>query len=77
MKVERTAAGIVFGKLQYLSPEQARGEPLDHRSDLYSLAILATELLAGAPYYQGVPRERLSGPKTDRARLFLSQILGH
>ncbi|OGQ23757.1 MAG: hypothetical protein A2138_26400 [Deltaproteobacteria bacterium RBG_16_71_12] len=60
MKVERTAAGIVFGKLQYLSPEQARGEPLDHRSDLYSLAILATELLAGAPYYQGVPRERLT-----------------
>ncbi|MBI1946491.1 MAG: serine/threonine protein kinase [Deltaproteobacteria bacterium] len=60
MKLERTAAGIVFGKLPYLSPEQARSEPLDHRSDLYSLAILATELLAGAPYYQGVPRERMT-----------------
>lgn len=60
MKVERTAAGIVFGKLHYLSPEQARGEPLDLRSDLYSLAILATELLAGAPYYQGIRRERLT-----------------
>lgn len=59
LKVERTAVGVVFGKLSYLSPEQARGEVLDARSDLYSLAIVATELLTGAGYYQGVPRDAL------------------
>src|SRR5262249_4999936 len=37
----------VKGKTGYMSPEQARGEPLDHRSDLYSLAICIYEILSG------------------------------
>jgi serine/threonine protein kinase len=47
LKLQQTAPGIIFGKLSYLAPEQARSEPLDGRTDLYAAGILLWELLTG------------------------------
>jgi len=43
----RTRTGLLKGKLPYMSPEQIRGEPLDARADVFSLAIVCWESLTG------------------------------
>jgi len=50
---QMTEAGSIIGTAQYLSPEQARGAPVDESSDLYSTGILLFELLTGKVPFTG------------------------
>jgi len=51
-KTTQTMAGALKGKLLYMSPEQALGQPLDNRSDIYSLGLVLFELLTGERCFQ-------------------------
>jgi hypothetical protein len=48
-----TAEGVLIGTPAYMSPEQARGEPLDHRTDLFSLGITLLEILSARQIFDG------------------------
>jgi eukaryotic-like serine/threonine-protein kinase len=52
-KLSQTASGAIQGKCCYMSPEQARGEPLDARSDIFSTGILLYEMLTLSRPFEG------------------------
>jgi eukaryotic-like serine/threonine-protein kinase len=57
--VDDDDAGVLKGKFGYMSPEQARGEKVDRRSDLYSLGVILWECLASRPLHGGRGGEAL------------------
>ena len=52
--VYRTSHGVTKGTPVYMSPEQVRGKALDHRSDLFSLASMVTEMVTGRVVFQDI-----------------------
>jgi serine/threonine-protein kinase len=48
-----TTTGTITGTPAYMSPEQALGQPIDHRADLYSMAIIVYEMLVGRVPFEG------------------------
>ena len=63
-RVDETRSGVIKGKFGYMSPEQANGENVDHRTDIFSTGIILWELLTG---------KRLFAAENDMATLKLIQ----
>jgi eukaryotic-like serine/threonine-protein kinase len=68
-----TQTGLIIGTPTYMSPEQAAGDSVDGRSDVYSLACVLFEMLCGEPPFQGAPlislaRRLAESPPSARTR---------
>jgi serine/threonine protein kinase len=49
----KTSTGIVMGTPRFMSPEQVAGEPVDHRSDIFSLGVVLFEMITGTALFAG------------------------
>jgi serine/threonine-protein kinase len=74
-KLRNTAPGVVMGTAAYMSPEQARGETVDERTDIWSLGVVLFEMVAGcSPFMAGTSNEIISGILSKEAAPPLSRF---
>jgi serine/threonine protein kinase len=72
--VKLTATGIVLGTPEFMSPEQIRGKPLDGRSDVYALGILAFEMFTGQLPFTGKSAQETMIARLRGAPLSLREV---
>lgn len=70
-----TRAGMVFGTPEYIPPEQALGQASDGRADLYSLGVIAFEMLTGSRPFSGDTKVSLVGQHIGRPPPRVSELL--
>jgi len=70
-----TAKGAIVGTLQYMSPEQLAGKPLDARSDLWSLGTILYEMVTGIRAFQGDSQASIIGAIMAQEPAPLSQVM--
>ncbi len=70
----RGEAGAMRGTLAYMSPEQVMGQPVDARSDLFSVGVLLWELLAGARLFEGEGDLQVAHKVRDARAPLLSRV---
>ncbi len=79
--VRLTQAGVAFGTPVYMSPEQALGNPLDGRSDLYSASVMAYEMLCNRPPFWADDKLEILSMHTTRPPPpmadVLARVVGH